>query len=350
MAAAEEPEYLDLNAYSTFICVIYITHMGKSKRPPHADHTKKKTTAKAKAKDTVPECAVCLDPMLKTDEVQTLPCRHRFHTACVQEILDTPGLADVCPLCRANIETGGQQPPLEAAGAGFAGMPPLHRQHARYIDEAPRGSGRGRRPLRRQNAMYLEGWRPTQNELDAGLGAGGYAAAGAAPLDRQTHSNPGFLGAAEATGPFGNPSGPPPRPNQFGPGGGGGGMTRDQREEDEARQLRELFEAEQARDAATSSTGTAPGAAAEGSTSGAGDAIAGLALGLGAYQLGTRGYPYAAAAANSAANSAAENCTICGGRRIRRGRVRTRRGKTKRGKTRRRKTRTGRTRRKHRRT
>ena len=168
--------------------------MGKSKRSSHADHTKKKTTAKARRSG--PECAVCLDPLKKTDAVRTLPCHHRFHTECVQKILDSGHVRNVCPLCRANIETDEQQLARETAAAGFGGMP----------------------PLRRQESDYRAGWRPTQNEL-AGLGwaAGGDAAAG-------------------ATGPFGHPSGAPPHPNQFGPGGGGGGITQAQREAAETAQ------------------------------------------------------------------------------------------------------------------
>jgi hypothetical protein len=299
--------------------------MGKS-RKNKGDQTKKKTTAKAK--DTVPECAVCLDPLLKTDAVKTLPCRHIFHRACVQKILNTPGLADVCPLCRANIETGDQQPPLEAGGGGGMAEQIL-RQHARHT-EVPRGRGRERRPLLRQS----DAWRSGEEEA---------AAATAEAAVSLWDAPPGFLGAAEATGPFGHPSGAPPHPHQFGP--GGGGMTRDQREEAEARELQALVDSETARDYATSSTGTAPAAAAEGSDSDAGNAIAALTLaGIGT-AAAVQAYPYAA--------RAAENCTICGGRRTRRGRTRrgrTKRGKTRRRKTRRRKTRTGRTIRKHRRT
>lgn len=44
------------------------------------------------------ECAICLEKVLATDAITSLPCGHRFHSDCMQRSLRS-GIAN-CPLCR----------------------------------------------------------------------------------------------------------------------------------------------------------------------------------------------------------------------------------------------------------
>ena len=43
------------------------------------------------------ECAVCLEPWMVGDEVRTLPCLHRLHTACIDPWLRQNA---TCPVCK----------------------------------------------------------------------------------------------------------------------------------------------------------------------------------------------------------------------------------------------------------
>ena len=47
------------------------------------------------------ECAICHEPMTKTEAITTLGCTHRFHTECLDHSLRS-GHAN-CPLCRTVI-------------------------------------------------------------------------------------------------------------------------------------------------------------------------------------------------------------------------------------------------------
>jgi hypothetical protein len=58
--------------------------------------------------DDVPvECAICLDP-LASGSLNTLPCKHTFHAACVDG-LRSFGLKQVCPMCRVELPPGGEK-------------------------------------------------------------------------------------------------------------------------------------------------------------------------------------------------------------------------------------------------
>jgi hypothetical protein len=57
-------------------------------------------------KDLEEECHLCLEPMKKGNLVITLPCRHLFHSPCVDDLVIHQHI--VCPLCRKSI-------PLEAS-------------------------------------------------------------------------------------------------------------------------------------------------------------------------------------------------------------------------------------------
>jgi len=47
--------------------------------------------------EDIPSCAVCMENYVNGDELRSLPCRHEFHTKCVDEWLK---LRNTCPLCR----------------------------------------------------------------------------------------------------------------------------------------------------------------------------------------------------------------------------------------------------------
>lgn len=44
-----------------------------------------------------PECAVCLEDLVVGDPIQSLPCKHIYHLACIDEWLTR---SFTCPLCR----------------------------------------------------------------------------------------------------------------------------------------------------------------------------------------------------------------------------------------------------------
>lgn len=56
--------------------------------------------------DLEEECHLCLEQMKKGSHVITLPCRHLFHSSCVDDLVIHQHI--VCPLCRKSI-------PLEVA-------------------------------------------------------------------------------------------------------------------------------------------------------------------------------------------------------------------------------------------
>ena len=55
------------------------------------------------------ECAICLMPLSRTPW-QALPCSHSYHTACVEK-LQSLGINQVCPLCRADLPPGPEKEP-----------------------------------------------------------------------------------------------------------------------------------------------------------------------------------------------------------------------------------------------
>ncbi|CAD5193656.1 E3 ubiquitin-protein ligase ATL4-like [Musa acuminata AAA Group] len=65
-----------------------------------------------------PDCAVCLSPLRRHDELRLLPaCRHAFHSSCVDPWLQT---TPSCPLCRASVSL-----PASLLPALPSAVPPL---------------------------------------------------------------------------------------------------------------------------------------------------------------------------------------------------------------------------------
>ncbi|OZJ05599.1 hypothetical protein BZG36_01484 [Bifiguratus adelaidae] len=57
---------------------------------------------KEKRKDNEPEeCAICLEDYLDEDELRILPCKHEFHTGCIDGWLTTR--KKFCPICKRDI-------------------------------------------------------------------------------------------------------------------------------------------------------------------------------------------------------------------------------------------------------
>ncbi|KAJ9173281.1 hypothetical protein P3X46_016433 [Hevea brasiliensis] len=56
--------------------------------------------------DCVKDCAICLDEMRVGSEMREMPCKHGFHSGCIEKWL---GLHGSCPLCRfiMPVEDGG---------------------------------------------------------------------------------------------------------------------------------------------------------------------------------------------------------------------------------------------------
>lgn len=47
-----------------------------------------------------PSCAICMQEYKENDELRVLPCRHKFHTQCVDKWLP---MKKICPLCRHDV-------------------------------------------------------------------------------------------------------------------------------------------------------------------------------------------------------------------------------------------------------
>ena len=68
-----------------------------------ADSSRRAAAAKAPALTALDactdhaQCAVCLEPWMVGDEVRTLPCLHRLHTACIDPWLRQNA---TCPVCK----------------------------------------------------------------------------------------------------------------------------------------------------------------------------------------------------------------------------------------------------------
>ncbi|KAI6670319.1 hypothetical protein NL676_005204 [Syzygium grande] len=69
------------------------------------------------------DCAICLEEHAVGDEAREMPCRHRFHSGCIEMWLSMHG---TCPVCR------------------FA-MPP--EEDAKVLDEGGEDRARSRRPI-----------------------------------------------------------------------------------------------------------------------------------------------------------------------------------------------------------
>jgi hypothetical protein len=50
--------------------------------------------------DPPTECSICLEGLCEGEEAQTLPCLHRFHTACSEQWLRQSAK---CPICKHNV-------------------------------------------------------------------------------------------------------------------------------------------------------------------------------------------------------------------------------------------------------
>ncbi|PRQ36137.1 putative aminoacyltransferase, E1 ubiquitin-activating enzyme [Rosa chinensis] len=46
------------------------------------------------------ECSICLDGLKVGDEAKEMPCKHRFHRACIKKWM---GMSTLCPLCRFSL-------------------------------------------------------------------------------------------------------------------------------------------------------------------------------------------------------------------------------------------------------
>lgn len=51
-----------------------------------------------------PSCAICMQEYKEGDELRVLPCRHEFHTQCVDKWLP---MKKICPLCRHDVTKSG---------------------------------------------------------------------------------------------------------------------------------------------------------------------------------------------------------------------------------------------------
>jgi chromosome segregation ATPase len=56
-----------------------------------------------KANDPALECAICLLSLKDGRPVSVTPCRHRFHTACIEDYIKIRNGTAPCPHCRGNI-------------------------------------------------------------------------------------------------------------------------------------------------------------------------------------------------------------------------------------------------------
>jgi len=62
------------------------------------------------------DCSICFEDMDSEDSMYLQPCRHRFHKACINQWLESPGGAgSTCPMCRNYIVKEDEFPDLGAA-------------------------------------------------------------------------------------------------------------------------------------------------------------------------------------------------------------------------------------------
>jgi hypothetical protein len=62
-------------------------------------------------------CTVCLNDFEENEEVKQLPCKHYFHTECIEKWLQQK---DACPLCNAGIDTTSSKSKSTTAAADVA--------------------------------------------------------------------------------------------------------------------------------------------------------------------------------------------------------------------------------------
>ena len=55
------------------------------------------------ASDPEVECVICMAPLTDGHPVSVTPCRHRFHTACIEYYINVRSGTAHCPHCRGNI-------------------------------------------------------------------------------------------------------------------------------------------------------------------------------------------------------------------------------------------------------
>ena len=91
-------------------------------------------------------CAICFDN-LSDSPSPTLPCSHRFHASCVDE-LRKAGVQEVCPLCRAKLPATAEKmfddacsigfPIVKLVDSGQLSWGSLNREEQRKMNEAER--------------------------------------------------------------------------------------------------------------------------------------------------------------------------------------------------------------------
>ena len=91
------------------------------------------------------ECAICLDT-LSDGVVQTLPCNHVYHTACVEQMRKF-GIEQACPQCRAELPSVAAADEKNEAAA-----------EAKRLFE--RGAQRVVALTRRMRIKHTEPWQP----------------------------------------------------------------------------------------------------------------------------------------------------------------------------------------------
>ena len=74
------------------------------------------------------ECAICLED-LESTILSTLPCSHTFHKSCLS-ILREAGIAQLCPLCRAQLPPSAEKMFEDAASIYFPIKERVVRAHA----------------------------------------------------------------------------------------------------------------------------------------------------------------------------------------------------------------------------
>jgi len=51
-------------------------------------------------------CSICLEPMLKGQNIQLLPCGHYYHNKCLSEWFIKKKLELCCPMCNCELNSG----------------------------------------------------------------------------------------------------------------------------------------------------------------------------------------------------------------------------------------------------
>jgi hypothetical protein len=94
--------YIDVDAMSYEQLLELGDRIGKVKvGVPKSSLTKLPTvTVRAPPPSGAPPCAICLDAIAVGNVIRSLPCRHSFHAACIDEWLDG---SKNCPMCKADV-------------------------------------------------------------------------------------------------------------------------------------------------------------------------------------------------------------------------------------------------------